>query len=84
MYTCGKRFYEPYAFLEHYQRHTKRVLHTLLNFGLGYLTVIRWFDCYYTHENYSLPQILAIDEFKRTTEKENIHASLETLGLQGI
>jgi len=24
--SCGKRFYEPYSFLERYQRHTKRLL----------------------------------------------------------
>ncbi|MBO8178657.1 MAG: transposase [Bacillus sp. (in: Bacteria)] len=80
--SCGKRFYERYTFLERYQRHTKRVLQALLikvrtaNFkevakelGLGHSTVIRWFDRYYTYENHSLPQILAIDEFKGTTEK---------------
>jgi transposase len=80
--SCGKRFYERYPFLERYQRHTKRVLQALLikvrtaNFkevakelGLGHSTVIRWFDRYYTYENHSLPQILAIDEFKGTTEK---------------
>jgi Transposase and inactivated derivatives len=80
--SCGKRFYERYPFLERYQRHTIRVLQALLikvrtaNFkevakelGLGHSTVIRWFDRYYTYENHSLPQILAIDEFKGTTEK---------------
>ncbi|WP_429651933.1 transposase [Aeribacillus pallidus] len=31
--------------------------------------MIRWFDRYYTYENHSLPQILAIDEFNGTTKK---------------
>ncbi|WP_429770047.1 transposase family protein, partial [Bacillus smithii] len=65
--SCGKRFYEPYSFLERYQRHTKRLLQALLvkvreyNFkqvaketGLGHSTVIRLFDKYYSYDNKAL------------------------------
>ncbi|AKP47313.1 ISL3 family transposase [Bacillus smithii] len=79
--SCGKRFYEPYSFLERYQRHTKRLLQALLvkvreyNFkqvaketGLGHSTVIRLFDKYYSYDNKALPKVLAIDELKGTSE----------------
>lgn len=79
--ACGKRFYENYPFLQRYQRFTLRVLQSLLikvreyNFkqvaketGLGHSTVIRLFDKHYSYDNKTLPQVLAIDEFKGTSE----------------
>ncbi|QPA31117.1 transposase family protein [Thermaerobacillus caldiproteolyticus] len=84
MFQSFEKFalYESYSFLDNYQRITKRLLQNLLikvrdmhfkqvayETGLGHSTVIRLFDQHYSYTNQSLPTILAIDEFKGTTER---------------
>ena len=76
--TCGKRFLEPYSFLPKYHRRTKRlayyVIHLLRNTfslkqvaeltGVSVQTVCRLLDTLNYDIPSSLPDTLAIDEFK--------------------
>ena len=76
--SCGKRFQEPYSFLPKYHRRTKRlayyVIHLLRNTfslkqvaeltGVSVQTVSRLLDTLNYDIPLSLPDTLAIDEFK--------------------
>ncbi|WP_053955920.1 ISL3 family transposase [Inediibacterium massiliense] len=81
VYSCGKRFYEPYHFLPRYHRMTNRLVHYICqqltkvtsitsvakDANVSISTVTRIFNLI----NYSiptLPEVLCIDEFKGNAE----------------
>lgn len=75
---CGKKFYEHYDFLPRYHRMTNRLVAYIISelsnalpitfvakkAGVSPTTVNRIFDHVHYSRPYSLPKVLAIDEFK--------------------
>lgn len=88
--NCGKKFYEKYDFLGHYQRSTKRcrqyVIHRLRNTmtykqvaedtHISITTAIRWFSYVNYTRPASLPKAISIDEFKGDTDGEKYQCIL--------
>jgi transposase len=86
--NCGKRFYENVSFLPKYHRMTNRlsawVIHLLEDVrsfssvarevNLSVSTIIRIFDLVGYSKPKSLPEVIAIDEFKGNTGKEKYQA----------
>ncbi|MDO4731861.1 MAG: ISL3 family transposase [Clostridia bacterium] len=86
--NCGKRFYENISFLPKYHRMTNRLSAWVINLltdvrsfssvarevNLSVSTVIRIFDLVGYSKPQSLPEVLAIDEFKGNTGKEKYQA----------
>lgn len=87
--SCGKRFFENNTFLSRYQRMTRRLVAHIINqmrgvrsytdaaneAGISVNTVIRIFDCV-SYPKPSLPDVLAIDEFKGNTGGEKYQSIL--------
>lgn len=85
---CGKRFYENVNFLPRYHRMTNRLSAWVINLlkdvrsfssvarevNLSVSTVIRIFDLVGYSKPHSLPEVIAIDEFKGNTGKEKYQA----------
>ena len=86
--NCGKRFYENVSFLPRYYRMTNRLSAWVINLlkdvrsfssvarevNLSVSTVIRIFDLVGYSKPQSLPEVIAIDEFKGNTGKEKYQA----------
>ena len=86
--NCGKRFYENVSFLPRYHRMTNRLSAWVINLlkdvrsfssvareaNLSVSTVIRIFDLVGYSKPQSLPEVIAIDEFKGNTGKEKYQA----------
>lgn len=85
---CKKRFYEQMQFLPRYHRMTNRLSAWVINLlkdvrsfssvarevNLSVSTVIRIFDLVGYSKPQSLPEVIAIDEFKGNTGKEKYQA----------
>ncbi len=87
---CGKQFLEPVAFLPRYHRMTNRLSAFVIEklagvrsfvdvakeVGLSVSTVLRIFDLVQYPKPKTLPQVLAIDEFKGNTRGEKYQCIL--------
>lgn len=87
---CGKQFVEPVAFLPRYHRMTNRLSAFVITklagvrsftdvakeVGLAVSTVLRIFDLVQYSKPRTLPQVLAIDEFKGNTRGEKYQCIL--------